>query len=453
MSDASGSTPTSVFPVLDGAWPVLGHMPEMYRRFPELCARGRAHGPLFWIHGGPGAKQLMYCDPDALQLLKHPATSSSFYTEGFSALLGNTLFAFDGDEHRRVRQPMTPPFTPQRVRASDVIAIVTDAAERRVERWVKAPSFDVLAEIREMALEIIFRIVGVPVTDVAEWRTQYTRFLLAGVPSSGRIRGPIYWYASRARNWIDERLGAIVDRFRASQDSSTLVGSIANCRDEDGRFLDRALVLANLRLLVFAGHETTASSMAWTAHAFAASPTFQRRAIEEVASIDDFGAAATDTARFTFAEAMFREALRRYPPVHSVLRRMTAPVEVNAGLIPKGTLVNIPFVYLLGDPTRFPDPTRFDPDRLKERPRPGTLETAMFGAGPHFCLGYHVAIAEGTLFNLVLARTMHRRGLELRPTVPGPIPRPIYLPLGHPPSKLTLQFTTRQSPREAHAHP
>lgn len=451
MTNATDAHRTAQFPTLDGAWPILGHMGEMYRRFPELCARGtKAHGALFWILGGPGARQLMYTDAAALQLLKNPAVSTSFYTEGFSALLGNTLFAFDGDEHRRVRQPMTPPFTPQRVRASNVIKIVTETSQRRIRSWIGRESFDIVDEIREMALEIIFRVVGVPVSDLGEWRKQYNRFLLAGIPSSGRFRGPIYWYASRARKWIDERLGKIVDDLRRTEDASTLVGSVANGRGEDGKLLDRDLVISNLRLLIFAGHETTASSIAWTSIHFAATPSFQRRAVAEVASALDIGALATDATHFTFAEKMFREALRMYPAVHSVIRRVTAEIEVEAGVIPKGTLLNVPFVHLLRDEARFPIPDKFDPDRWNERPRPGTIETAMFGGGPHFCLGYHIAIAEGTLFNLLLARTLQESRLELVSTDGGPVPKPVYLPLMHPPRGVTLRLIPSRQSGELH---
>ncbi|MBL8740637.1 MAG: cytochrome P450, partial [Myxococcales bacterium] len=398
----------SDFPVLDGAWPILGHMGEMYRRFPSLCQRGiDAHGPLFWVLGGPGARQLMYAAPSALGLLKNPAVSTSFYTEGFEALLGNTIFAMDGDQHRRVRQAITPPFTPQRVRASDIVTVVTDAFERRLDAWARAGTFDIVDQAREMTLEIIFRVVGVPVRDLDEWRKQYNRFILAGIPSRGEARGPIHWYAMRARRWIDARLVAIVDELRARKETSTLVGAIANGKDETGAFLPRDLVVANLRILVFAGHETSASSIAWTAMHFAAAPKLQRRAMAEVTGPDgalleteELTALATDGGRFTFAEAMFREALRMYPTVHSVIRRVKADIEVDEGIIPAGSLLNVPFVHLLRDPQRFPSPESFDPDRWKERPRPGTIETAMFGGGPHFCLGYHIAIVEGTLFTL-----------------------------------------------------
>ena len=63
----------------------------------------------------------------------------------------------------------------------------------------------VFGESREIALEVIFRMIGVPVSRLDEWRRQYNRYLLAALPSTGRFRGPIYWYAARARQWIDER--------------------------------------------------------------------------------------------------------------------------------------------------------------------------------------------------------------------------------------------------------
>jgi cytochrome P450 family 117 subfamily A len=438
------------FPMLSGAYPLIGHLPEMYRRFPAMCARGvAAHGPLFWIHGGPGARQLMYADARALEIFKHPSASSSFYQEGFSALLGNTLFAFDGDEHRRIRGVFAPSFTPAAIRRSDVMRIIDEVTAAGIARWVERGEVDPLVGARELALEIIFRLIGVPVEDLSEWRRHYTRFLLAGIPSTGRIRGPIYWWAKRARDWLDARLGAMVERLRAANDSSSLMGAMANSRDESGALLDPALIIPNLRILVFAGHETTASAMAWSALRLASSRALQERAIDEVGggggnggggNGDSLVELAADQARFTFAEQQFREALRMYPSVHSAIRRIHDDIAVDGGTIPRGTLVNIPFVHLMRDEARFPDPDDYRPDRFRERPKPGALETAMFGSGPHFCLGYHIAIAEGTLFNLHLARALARHRRRLRTTTDGPLPGPVYLPLSHPPRGLRVHF-------------
>jgi cytochrome P450 len=404
----------------------------MYRRFPALCARGSAaHGSLFWIQGGPGAEQLMCTDAAALDALKAPQASTSFYAEGFEALLSNTLFAFDGSEHRRVRGVMAPAFTPARLQKTDVYAVIAEIVQRRIAGWTAR--IDVLTSTKDVALEIAFRLIGIDERDISSWRKQFSRYVLAALPAR-----PVRWLAGRARDWLDERLGSIVDRARASA-GKTLVDVIANARDEDGALLDRHLVVANLRLLVLAGHETTASALAWNLLHFAASPEDQRRAREE-ATRGDLVALAADSNRFTFAEAQFREALRLYPAVHSVIRRLTGELRLPDVAIPAGTLLNVPLVHLLRDPQLFPAPDRYRPERWTERPRPGTIATAMFGGGPHFCLGYHIAIAEGTLFNLHLARMLAERQLRLRPSRPGPLPNPIYLPLSRPPRGLTVEF-------------
>jgi cytochrome P450 monooxygenase len=430
-----------LFPSLDGALPVVGHLPEMHRRFPALCARGEArHGPLFWIHGGPGARQLMCTDASALEALKSPALSTSFYAEGFGPLLERTLFAFDGDEHRRIRSALAPAFTPARIHGTGTLALIERLATRAIARWIAQKKLAVVPATKELTLEIIFALIGVPGEDVSVWRRQFGRYLLGGVPSRGENGGPLHWIALRARGWLDQRLGVIVDRLRHSGDATTLIGAIANRRDEGGALLDRDLVVANLRLLVLAGHETTAAALAWNLLHIASSPGDQARAREEAEGHHDVIDVVNDGSRFTFAEAQFRESLRLYPAVHSVIRRVRRDLTIDVGSIPRGTLLNVPLVHLLRDARRFDAPARYRPERWRERPRPGTLETAMFGGGPHFCLGYHLAIAEGTLFNLLFARALGRAGLRLGLLRRGPLPPPVYLPLARPPRGLGIVF-------------
>jgi cytochrome P450 len=429
----------SEFPVLSGAWPLIGHLPEMHLRFPTLCERGiTAHGSLFWIKAGPDT-QLVLTGPRALSVLKNPAVSVSFYKDAFDLLLGNSLLSFDGDEHRSVRQVLNPPFTPQRVRRSDVLQIVLDTTQRRVASWRDKPHIQIVRETRELALEIIFRVVGVPVDRLPVWRKQYERYLLSALPNQGGV-GPIRWLVMRARNWLDKEIGAIVEDKRKTNETESFVGGMANLRDESGKLLDRELIIANVRLLLFAGHETTASSMAWTSIQLAANREYQLRLMDEAAGIDDLCAVTVNMERFTFAEKLFREALRLYPAVHSIVRRVTAPIELDVGTIAPRTLLNLPLVHMLRDAQRFPNPTKFDPDRWTERPRAGTVETAMFGGGPHFCLGYHIAIAEGILFNLVLARALREHDLRLVPYKPGPPPTPVFMPLVHAPGGHKLRL-------------
>lgn len=429
------------FGVLDGAYPVVGHIPEMYRRFHSLCARGRAtHGPLFWIHGGPGAAQIMCADPSGLALLKHRDASTAFYAEGFGALLKRTLFSFDGDAHRSIRGVLSPPFTPRNIRRSDALTIIEEAGERGFAAWESQSQVKVLKASQAIAMEIIFRMIGVPHRDVLEWQKQFQRYLLAGIPSGGRIQGPVKVVAGRARTWLDDRLARQVERLRERGDDTSFIGSVSNARDDAGRLLDLELLVPNLRLLVLAGHETTASGLAWAILHLADRPDFQRRLIEEAGGHDDLADRCVDQEQFTFAERVFREALRLYPPIHSVIRRAEADIELDVGTIPRGRLVNVPFVHLLRDPSRFERPAVFDPDRWDGRPRPGGVETAMFSAGPHFCLGYHLAIAEGTLLLSLLGRWMARTGRRLAVASADGLPSPIYIPLAHPPRGVEIEI-------------
>jgi cytochrome P450 len=428
----------TTFPTLSGAWPIVGHLPEMYRGFPELCRRGTlAHGPLFYIHGGPGARQLMCTHAQALALLRRKEMTNGFYAEGFGALLHRTLLAFDGEEHRHIRSVLSPAFTPKHLHGSDVLPTIVDVVERAIDAWIDRGSVEILTGTQAIALEIIFRIIGAEAADLPQWQRQYRRYLLAGLPSRGRVRGPVYLVASRAREWLDACLCEIVERERERGQTDTLIGTISNARDEAGDLLAAKLVVANLRLLVLAGHETTASAMAWSAVHLAES-SLQARGTAEARDVDDPIAAATaDTP--LFAEKMFRESLRIYPPNHSAIRRTTGDVTLDdLPTIPGGTLVNIPFVHLLRNEREFPEPTRFLPDRWRERPKPGSLGTVMFAGGPHFCLGYHLAIPEGTLFTLLLARALARRRVVMRRA--GALPSPIWFPLGHPPRNLRLSF-------------
>jgi cytochrome P450 monooxygenase len=92
------------------------------------------------------------------------------------------------------------------------------------------------------------------------------------------------------------------------------------------------------------------------------------------------------------------------------------------------------------NPERYPDPDRFLPERwLARDKKPGPLETAQFGGGPHFCLGYHVAWLEAVLFLVCVARTFGARGTA-PVTVGGALPQPSYVPLQRPPKTARVRF-------------
>jgi len=113
-------------------------------------------------------------------------------------------------------------------------------------------------------------------------------------------------------------------------------------------------------------------------------------------------------------------------------------VTLHGRRVPAGTLVGVSFGALTRDPATFPDPGRLNPSRwLGKSGPPSPLEQVAFGGGPHFCLGAHLALMEGVVFAVGLAKRCAALGAA--PRLVGKPPRWLLLPVGHPsPTKVML---------------
>jgi cytochrome P450 len=149
----------------------------------------------------------------------------------------------------------------------------------------------------------------------------------------------------------------------------------------------------HLVTLLLAGHETTASTLAWALHDIAHDPDLQRRVQAAVDERDD-----------EYLEATVKEALRLRPVISNVARRLTEPARV-AGLdLPAGVVVFPSIALVQRRPDRYPDPETFRPERfLGQNPAPGTW--IPFGGGLRRCLGAGLATVEAkAVLTAVLAR-------------------------------------------------
>ena len=422
-----------------GAWPVLGHIPRMVRDFLGLVREGeRLHGPLFWVALGLDASALMCTHPDVFEVFKNRTTTSTHLKEIAGALLGDSLLVQDGAPHRHMRSAMNPPFTPKGLAATVVGPMMADALGARISRWRRDEPFEILRETREVALDIIFRVMGVPLQQISAWSHQYNEFTLSAFPLTLDLPGTPRWRGRRAREWIDLHFREIIADLRRTPRPGELLSDLVHAVDENGVPLSERELLDNLRLLALAGHDTTASTMAWMTIMLGRSGEWWSRLMDECRGAD-IPRVPDDLKRFPVAEAIFRETLRLYPPVANDSRKIVSPTVLCGVEIPPGVRISVPIVAISRHPDLYPDPDTFDPRRWLAKKEPiRAIELVQFGGGPHFCLGYHVAWMESVQFLVAMARRVGDAGL--RPVHRGAPPAVRYMPLLHPDPKTRVML-------------
>jgi cytochrome P450 len=194
---------------------------------------------------------------------------------------------------------------------------------------------------------------------------------------------------------VDRLLAAEIRRRRADPgDGDDILSLLLAARDADGRPVDEQTLRDEIITLLMAGHETTATSIAWA---------FERL----VRDLDRLERLAGDTDR-TYADAVVKETLRLRPPIPVVVRRLQRPLRIRGQWLPGGALV-APSAHLVHRRAEiYPDPHRFIPERFLGQ-RPGTYSWIPFGGGVRRCLGAGFAMLE---MRVVLAAVLRTVALE-----------------------------------------
>jgi cytochrome P450 len=184
-----------------------------------------------------------------------------------------------------------------------------------------------------------------------------------------------------------------------------ILSLLLQARHEDGSPMTDGELRDELMTLLVAGHETTATALAWGVERLVRNPGQLERLTEEVEAGED-----------AYLDAVTKETLRLRPVLPIVVRRLTQPLEIGGRLLPAGASV-APCIYLVHRrPDVYPEPERFLPERFLERPA-GTYTWIPFGGGVRRCLGASFALFE---MKTVLARIVART--RLQPSNPEPEP-------------------------------
>jgi cytochrome P450 len=336
--------------------------------------------------------------------------------ELLAPLLGpNSLLVLDEKRHIDQRRLLLPPFHGERMQAYE--RIMGEIATAEIESWPSGEPYALRPRMQALTLEIILRTVfGAREGEgLAELRDALRRYLdLASDPRQllpVALLGPqrirrLPWFR-RTIDRVDALIHAeIAARRRAADldERDDILSLLVAARHEDGSPMSDAEVRDELLTLLTAGHETTATSLAWAVERLSRHPEKLERLRGEAEN-------GGDDAYLT---ATIQETLRLRPVISVVLRRLTEPVELAGYELPARVSV-VPSVYLVHrNPRVYPDPQAFRPERFLENP-PGTYTWIPFGGGVRRCLGASFAQFEMTV---VLRELVKRR--EIRPADPRP---------------------------------
>ena len=378
----------------------------------------RRYGDVF-ILPFPAFGRLVYvADPDLIKQVftGGPGTfhAGAANARALEPVLGRfSLLTLDGDDHLRQRKLLLPPFHGEAVRRyRDLIA---EIAAREVERWPVGRPFELRPRMQAITLEVILRAVfGVRGEErLGRFRALLPRLTDATgvqmwIPFLRRNLGPWSPWGRflRMRAKVDELVFDEIRRRRAEPDAAErddVLSLLLGARHEDGSPMSDRELRDELITLLTAGHETSATALAWAFERLLRNPGAMRELQAEVESGGD-----------DYAEAVVKETLRVRPIITDVARLVTSDVELGRWVVRAGTIV-VPAIALVQlMPQVYPDPYEFRPERfLDGQPAPYTW--IPFGGGVRRCLGAAFAQLE---IRTVLQTVVERA--ELRAPDPAP---------------------------------
>jgi cytochrome P450 len=379
-------------------------------QFMEWC--GRRYGDCLTLRLPFGPAMVIVSDPALVDgILAAPPAIATTGPENavLEPLLGpNSVLMLDGPEHLRQRKLLLPFFHGERMRRHE--ATIANITEREIERWPPGQPFPLLPRMRALTFEVILRIVfGLEdEARLAELGELLRRLLALGsswlvLPFMQRDLGPHSPWGRfvRLKASIDQFLVREIRERRGDPPPATrddVLSQLLQARDEDGDQLTDEELRDELMTLLVAGHETTATSLAWCFDLLLRRPDLAGEVVESR----------------KLADAVIRETLRLRAPFRLVSRRLVAPMRVGPYTLPAGVSVGVN-VYLTHRRSEvYPDPEAFRPERFMD----GQPEAWVpFGGGVRRCLGASFALFEmGVVLRTVLGRA------RLRPVSPGPDP-------------------------------
>jgi cytochrome P450 len=312
-----------------------------------------------------------------------------------------SLILLDEGAHLSQRKLMLPAFHGEKMQR--LSGLMAEVAEREVASWPRGETVVLQPRLQALTLEIILRAVfGLdPGPRLDALRDRLTSILEVSESPASMVpflqRGRRWRTFEQQRDEADALLFELIDERRgADGERDDVLAMLLEARHEDGSPMSPRELRDELMTLLVAGHETTASELAWAFERLARTPQVLRRLTEELDSGDGDG----------YLTATIQETLRRRPVLQLAAPRLVKqPVTIGGFDYPPGVCLAANGYLIHHDPAIYPEPYAFRPERFLDE-QPGTYTWIPFGGGRRRCLGASFALLEMKIvIRAVLAQT------------------------------------------------
>lgn len=353
----------------------------------------------------------------------------------------NSLMLLDGARHRRERKLLMPPFHGERLQAYALA--ICSITEQVASQWQVNQPFVVRTAMQQVSLEVILQIVfglseGERYRQLKPLLTEWLDM------TDSPLRSSILFLRFLQQDWgawtpwsqmkrrqrhVHELLQAEIEERRnnLNEGRTDVLSLMMAVRDENGQALGDEELRDELLTLLFAGHETTATTLAWAFYQIHQQPEVREKLLQELDSLGE-NSSPMKIAELPYLTAVCQETLRMYPVIPVLFPRITkSPVKLGGHSFEKETTL-MPSIYLVHyREDLYPNAQQFKPERFLER-QYSPHEYFPFGGGSRRCLGYALAQLEMKLvlatilsrYQLALAEDkpvkLQRRGFTLAPT-------------------------------------
>jgi cytochrome P450 len=386
---------------------------QSHRRYGDVFSMRAPGGTAFVIVADPDLiKQVVTADPDVLLA----GVGNAMLLE---PMLGkHSLLTLDGREHMRQRRLLLPAFHGERMHAFE--AVMRKITEQSFEQWPIGKPFALHPLMQSITLDVIMQTVfGFSDASVRKQLVDLLELLsnpwllIPGMLGVDPFRVP-WLRITKLKQAVDDSVYKIIAQKRRERGGTDVLSMMLEARDDQGKPMTDTEIRDELVTLLLAGHETTATALAWTFDRLLSHPHTYAKLQRELATGSD-----------AYLDAVIRESLRVRPIVPLIGRHVAKPFQLGAWTIPPGNRI-APSIYLSGRNAKaYPQPERFDPERwIGVKPDPYTW--LPFGGGIRRCIGMAFAQFEMRIvLQTVVARAqmrlagsparVTRRGITLAP--------------------------------------